>query len=121
MKVREVLNVVNDIKPNAFSNTTLMNFLNEVESMAWTEVLGNDPTEYVPLSSPEDNDHELIVVKPYDKVYASYIQAMIDFQNEESTSYGNNMEMFNSTWSEYIKYMNRTNENKSPVKLKNYW
>lgn len=121
MKVREVLDQVNEVKPNVYSDARLMDFLNEVESMAWTEVLGNDPAEFVSLTTPDDNDADLIVVMPYAKAYGAYIQAMIDFQNEESVSYQNNMEMFNSLWSEYIKYMNRKSDKENNVRLKNYW
>lgn len=120
MKVRDVLAHVNEVKPNVFSDARLMDFLNEVESMAWTEALRNDPVDYVVLAVPDDLEKELIIPQPYAKVYGSYIQAMIDFQNEESVSYQNNMEMFNSTWAEYLKYMNRKNDRKNAY-FHNFW
>lgn len=120
MKVRDVLAHVNDTKPNAYSDSRLMDFLNEVEAMAWNEALHNDPEEYVTLRIPDDLEHKLIIPQPYAKVYAAYVMAMIDFNNEESVSYQNNMEMFNSTWAEYLKYMNRKT-GKDRAHFTNYW
>lgn len=121
MKVRDVLDQVNEVKPNVYSDARLMDFLNEVEAMVWGEVLNNDPADYMPLVLPEDYETELTAPQPYSKFYGAYIQAMIDFQNEESVSYQNNMEMFNSTFLEYKKYMQRTESALNDYKFRNYW
>lgn len=121
MKVREVLDQVNEVKPNVYSDARLMDFLNEVEAMIWNEVLDNEPADYVSLSIPEDYETELVAMPPYSKVYGSYIQAMIDFQNEESVSYQNNMAMFNSVYLEYKKYMQRAESAANDYKFRNYW
>lgn len=121
MTVREVLDFVNDVKPNAYMETTIMQYLNEVESMVWQEVLHNDPTEYTALATPDDDEHILAMPKPFDKCYSHYIQAMIDFQNEESVSYQNNMAMFNSLWAEYKKYMQRSDAAANDQQFRNYW
>lgn len=121
MKVREVLDQVNEVKPNVFSDARLMDFLNEIESMIWNEVLDKDPAEYKSLSVPDDYEADLIALPPHSKVYGSYIQAMIDFQNEESVSYQNNMAMFNSVFLDYKKYMQRTDSAANKSKFRNYW
>lgn len=121
MTVREVLDFVNDVKPNAYMESTIMQYLNEVESMVWQEVLHQDPAEYTALSTPDDDDHSLAMPKPFDKCYSHYIQAMIDFQNEESISYQNNMSMYNVLWAEYKKYMQRSDAAKNDQQFRNYW
>lgn len=121
MKVRNVLDQVNEVKPNSYSDSRLMDFLNEVESMIWVEILGNDPSNYTPLTLPDDNETDLIAEPPYSKVYGSYIQAMIDFQNEESISYQNNMSMFNSMWLEYKKFMQRKEAAVNDFRFRNIW
>lgn len=120
MTVRELLNFVNDVKPNAYNESTLLQYLNEVESMVWQEVLHKDPANYISLVTPDDDDVELTMVKPFDKCYSHYIQAMIDFQNEESVSYQNNMEMFNSVFLDYKKYMQRTDSAANDHRFRNY-
>ena len=121
MTVREVLDQVNEVKPNVYSDARLMDYLNEVEAMVWNEVLNNDPNDFMPMSVPEGYELELIAPTPYSKIYGAYIQAMVDFQNEESVSYQNNMEMFNSTFLEYKKYMQRTESALNDYKFRNYW
>lgn len=121
MKVREVLDQVNEVKPNVFSDARLMDFLNEVEAMIWNEVLGNDPENYTALSLPDDYEADLIALPPHSKLYGAYIQAMIDFQNEESVSYQNNMEMFNSVYLDYKKYMQRREAVVNDYRFRNIW
>lgn len=121
MKVRNVLDQVNEVKPNTFSDARLMDFLNEAEAMIWTEVLDNDPANYRTLTLPSDNETDLIANPPYSKLYGAYIQAMIDFQNEESISYQNNMAMFNSVFLEYKKYMQRREAAINNHRFRNIW
>ena len=121
MKVRQVLDQVNEVKPNTFSDSRLMDFLNEVEAMIWVEILDNDPDNYKTLALPDDYDEELIAGPPYSKLYGAYIQAMIDFQNEESISYQNNMAMFNSVWLEYKKFMQRKEAAANDSRFRNIW
>lgn len=121
MKVRNVLEQVNEVKPNVFSDARLVDFLNEVESMVWAEVLDNKPQEYVTITLPNDLEKELIAPAPYSKLYGAYIQAMIDFQNEESVSYQNNMAMFNSVFLEYKKYMQREKVAENVSRFRNFW
>ena len=121
MKVRNVLDQVNEVKPNVFSDARLMDFLNEIEATIWVEILDNDPDNYKRLALPADYDEDLIAVPPYDKLYGSYIQAMIDFQYEESISYQNNMAMFNSVFLEYKKYMQRKEASVNDYRFRNIW
>ncbi len=121
MVVRNVIDHVNEVKPNAFSDARLMDFLNEIESMVWEEVLDEDPMEYRTLKLPDDYETELTAPSPYSKIYASYIQAMIDYQNEESVAYQNDMAMFNSVYLDYKKYMQRTNAADNWHRFRNYW
>ncbi len=121
MKVREVLDQVNEVKPNVYSDARLMDFLNEVESMIWAEVLDNDPSDYNVMVVPRDYEKDLTAKPPYSKLYGAYIQAMIDFQNEESVSYQNNMAMFNSVFLDYKKYMQRVESAANVHRFRNYW
>lgn len=122
MKVRDVFRQVNEMKPNSYTDDTLMTFLNEVEAMAFTEVLDNDPADYEEMSLPDDYEKDLMMVKPFDSIcYPHYIMARIDQAIEEIGSYANNMAMFNSQWLEYKKYMQRTDASSNKHMFRNYW
>ena len=42
--------------------------------------------------------------KPYDRLYLSYLYAMIDFANGEYNKYQNSMQMFNGEFSEFMRW-----------------
>jgi hypothetical protein len=121
MKLSESIDLINKVKPNGYSADVLVAFINELESMAWVEVFEKKPEDFTPYKLPEHQDVELIIVKPYDSCYLNYVAAKIDFQNEEAAGYQNNMEMFNSQYLDYKKYMNRMESARNNVKIHNYW
>ena len=51
MTVSQVIQIVDDIKPNAFTNETKTAWLNEVEGMVQTEVFLFAPVEALPMAS----------------------------------------------------------------------
>lgn len=50
---------------------------------------------------------ELLVYPPHDKLYRSYLQAMIFFANGEYTKYNNSIALFNLHMSEYMEWYSR--------------
>ncbi len=50
----------------------------------------------------------LLVLAPFDKVYRSYLCAMIDYANGEYDRYNNSMQMFNRQLSEFTGWYART-------------
>ena len=51
---------------------------------------------------------ELLVTYPYDELYPMWLEAQIDYANSEYTKYNNSMSMFNTAYSNYERYYNRT-------------
>lgn len=99
-----VITQVDDIKPNAFSNDTKTQWLNEAEGLVQTEVLLWASEEIITYSWAEDRDKELLVQPPHDKLYWAYLCAMIDFANGEYNKYQNTMQLFNSHFSEFMRW-----------------
>ena len=50
---------------------------------------------------------ELLVRPPHDKIYAAYVEAMIDFANGEYTKYQNTYSLFNGHWGEFCRWYSR--------------
>jgi len=121
MKVSESINLIKQVKPNGYGDEVLLSFINELESMVWMEAFKRRPEDFTSYTLPEHADETLLMVKPYDACYQYYVSAKIDFQNEESVGYRNNMEMFNSLYLEYKKYMNRTSGTGNVLKVHKYW
>lgn len=49
-------------------------------------------------------DAELLAQPPHNKLYWSYLTAMIDFANGEYNKYANTMEVFNSHFGEFMRW-----------------
>lgn len=101
MTLKEVIRFVDDIKPNAFSNAQKTQWINQVEGMVQTEVFLRAVEGVQAYAWPADRDTELLVHPPNDKLYLSYLTAMIDYANGEYDRYQNTMQMFNGDYSEF--------------------
>lgn len=107
MKISELLNFVDTVKPNAFPASVKVAWLNEVEGMVWTDVMLLSPLEFKKYLYDEntgEGDGELLVNAPHDKLYNVYLAAMIDFYNGEYDKYQNSITMFNSYFSDYMRW-----------------
>lgn len=52
----------------------------------------------------DGKDIELLVNPPHDKLYRSYLTAMIDYANGEYDKYQNTMQMFNEHYNEFVRW-----------------
>lgn len=104
MTVSQIIRIVDDIKPNAFTNETKTAWLNEVEGMVQTEVFLFAPVEVIQYDYAKDQDTVLLVDPPHDKLYQAYLTARVDFANGEYNKYQNTMQMFNSFFGEFMRW-----------------
>ena len=104
MKLKQLIRYVDGIRDNAFSDEIKTVWLNEVEGLVQTEILLMDPVDVVTYSWPQDQETELMVQAPHDKLYWPYLVAKIDFANGEYNRYQNAMEMFNEHYGEYMRW-----------------
>ena len=102
--LKSVIEYVDEIKPNAFSNEAKTQWVNECEGLVQTEVLLLADTELISYSYNTDKDKELLVKHPHVKIYWAYLTAMIDFANGEYNKYQNTMQMFNAFFGEYMRW-----------------
>lgn len=120
MTVNECLAKVKDRKPNAYSDESLTDRLNEIEARIQREILLKEPEDIIQYEFPEDRDKELILPKPYDSAYVYYIKMMVEFDQEEYSAYNNTMAMFNAQYQDAEKYYNKMNPNPPAIKIKNW-
>ena len=108
MTLRDLLNKINDEKPNSFSEAKLISFVNEVEA----EVAEELRVENVPVyeDNHTDLDKVLLVEAPYDRLYVSYVKAMIDYTNEEYESYANNQAQHVQDYRDFVDWVVRTGQ-----------
>ena len=99
-----VITQVDDIKPNAFSHVSMTAWLNECEGLVQTEVFLWAREQVIVYSYTADSAAELRVQPPHDKLYWTYLCAMIDFANGEYNKYQNTMQLFNSYFGEFMRW-----------------
>ncbi len=107
MTLKQVIDFVDEIKPNAFSNDAKTVWINEVEGYVQTEVFLLNVDDILTYSYEEDKDKELLVNAPHSKVYWIYLSAMIDFANGEYGEYQNSMQMYNEFMGEFMRWFAR--------------
>ena len=100
MKIGDVIAYVDRIKPNAFDTADKLIWLNEAEGLVQSEVLYLAAADMVEYTPETDLETELLLRSPHDKVYRSYLVAMIDLANGEYNRYANTVEVFNTQFAE---------------------
>lgn len=109
MTVIEAINRVNNVKPNTYTQTDKIAWLNELDGRIKREIIDThedaelvDFTEYT-----EDTlDVEMIAEFPYDDLYVKWLEAQIDYANGEFGKYNNSVAMFNSKMNDYANHYN---------------
>lgn len=104
MTLSDVLRKTDAMKPNAFSEETKTEWINECEGLVQTQVLLWAPEEIITYHYPDDAAKELLALAPHDKIYWAYLAAMIDFANGEYNKYQNTMQVFNSFFGEFMRW-----------------
>ena len=89
MTVNDAISKVKDRKPNAYSDESLVDWLNECEAMVQREIMLTVPDEIIQYDYPDDLDKELILPRPYAALYVSSIKMMIEYTQEEYNAYNN--------------------------------
>lgn len=121
MKLAQVIEQVNEEKPNSFKPEKLTSFINEVEADVQVQ-LRIPEDERITYDYKEDGNRELLAKPPYDRLYKSYLKAMIDYSNEEYASYENNQAQHVADFREFTDSVVRSGRAQSiPTRFKNIW
>ena len=106
MTVMESINMADELKPNAFTQNVKLGWLNDCEGLVQTEVFLLEPDICIRYGA-DDMNVKLLAVPPHDKLYWTYLSAMIDFGLGEYSKYQNTMELFNTYFGEYQRWYAR--------------
>lgn len=111
MTIRELINKISDEKPNSFSEAKLISFVNEVEAEVAEELhMDKEDVPVYVYEHDEDLDKVLLIPAPYDRLYISYVKAMIDYTNEEYDSYANNQAQHVQDYRDFVDWVVRTGQ-----------
>lgn len=107
---REIIEAVDDCKPNALPERQKFRYLAELEGKIAADVLLVDIANIRELERkyPRDLDTEPLVTHPHQDVYTLWLEAKIDQANGEYNKYQNGMEAFNAAYGNFVRWFART-------------
>lgn len=103
---KEIIDLVDESKPNAFTNAKKFRWLADLNGRIGTDVflLGIEEIRALPHKYPEDADCETLVGYPHDGLYEYYLEAQIDAANGEYDHYQNSMELYNESYNNFVRW-----------------
>jgi hypothetical protein len=116
MKIKEIIDKVDEIKPNNIHEKKKVDWINELDGKAYEEIFSRaaDYTEgFVPYQYGSHENVSVLIPFPYTDIYEYYLSAMIDKTHEEIQSYNNNTAMFNESYEKFAAYYRRNHIPKS--------
>lgn len=112
MTIIEAITYIDNIKPNTYSQEDKVKWLSNLDCTIKNEIIdtheGADAIQFSGYGDDTDIHTELLVPSPHDDMYHKWLEAQIDYANGEYGKYNNSMTMFNTAYSAYVNYYNRT-------------
>lgn len=113
MTIIEAINLIDSLKPNTYSQTDKVGWLSRLDGRVKKEIIDTHESvvdiEFKEYDDETPPDTEMLIPYPYDEVYPMWLEAQIDYANNEYGRYNNSIAMFNNSYSAYERYYNRTN------------
>ena len=113
MTIIEAINKIDALKPNNYSQSDKIGWLSTLDGIIKKEIIdtheGADTVIFNGYDAATALDTVLIAPAPYDDVYIRWLEAQIDYANGEYGKYNNSMALYNTAFSAYERYYNRTN------------
>lgn len=103
MRIKEAIAKADALRKNALTEEQKAEWLQQLE-LQLAEMLGKEPqAERWPA------DYELLMPAPHDRIYVLYLVAQIDYYNQETALYANDMAIYNAAVSEALAWWRRSN------------
>lgn len=105
MTIREVIDEVDGIEPNAYTDQQKARWISRVDQQAMSEVFLMQPPKAVRNAADrQDYNRQLLIPAPYDGVYAFYLQAMIQYANAEYDRYQNAAALYDAEFGRFTRW-----------------
>ena len=106
MKIRELLAMLDQVRPNAYTDAEKIAMLNTIEGKVYTDIFQKAEgfeEEFIPFAEGEE-ERELAVPVPFTELYILYLASRIDFLNGDSGRYNDTIVLLENAWEEYAAY-----------------
>lgn len=112
MTTQEAINIVDNMKPNAYTYEDKIRWLNELDGRVHEEVI-KKAEDYDAESDTwekyqdDDTESELLISDPYTNAYPEWIGLKIDYANGDINRYNNSVMTFSATYTDYQNWYRR--------------
>lgn len=107
MRLGELIEMVIRTRGRQYSEDIMTGWLNEIEGQVIDEVInkaeGYD-LEFKPMTYDLDAERELSIPDRFQDVYINYMLSKIDFHNQETERYNNDVVMYNSAYDAFASW-----------------
>ena len=113
MKVREILTMIDQLRPNAYTDKEKIDMLNIIEGRVYTDIMSKAEDglswTFIPFEEGQE-ERELVVPAPFTDLYFYYLAMKIDFFNGDAGRYNDSIVMYNRAWDDYAAYYREHNK-----------
>lgn len=110
MTLGKLIEKIVEQKGQQYDTGILTDWVNEIEGQAVEEVInqadGNN-IAFVPYDYTQDVERTLRIPDRFQDVYLNYLYAKIDFGNQETERYNNDVAMYNASYEAYAAWFPR--------------
>ena len=110
MRLGELIETVIRTRGRQYSEDIMTGWLNEIEGQVIDEVInkaeGYD-LKFKPMTYELDAERELSVPDRFQDVYINYMLSKIDFHNQETERYNNDVVMYNSAYDAFASWFRK--------------
>ena len=110
MTVKELMETVDRLHANQFSNADKLRWLNQVEAILWHEVIdthADAPESGLPTYTEAAETTVLLAEDPWSRLYPLWMDAQIAYYNRETMKYDTAAAAFNSALGDWRNWYNR--------------
>lgn len=112
MTIFDAINRIDAIKPNRYTQLEKIRALSTLDGIIKNSIIdtheGSEDVVFGGYTEETNLTTELLVPAPYDVIYLYWLESTIDYWNGETKKYNNSIELYNTAYSEFEKYYNRT-------------
>ena len=112
MTIMDALYRIDEVKPNSYSQPEKIKWLSSLDGMIKSEIIdtheGDEDVVFDGYGENADLTTVLLVPAPYDDIYIRWLETQIDYSNGEYGKYNNSIAMYNTAYTAFANYYNRT-------------
>lgn len=111
MTLNEAISRIDNIKPNGYTLIEKIKWISTLDGIIKEEIIDtHEGAEEVTFNGYDENSSlttTLLVPAPYDDIYLRWLEAQIDYANNEYGKYNNSITLYNTAYATFERYYNR--------------